>query len=86
MWYDMNLDYSSTSLEDALVPPPHPVSRCDHREEAHVNQFRYPMIATGAYYCCCYKIVSINFFSSIQFFHFHHSFVNVIERRIHFTE
>jgi hypothetical protein len=66
-------------MEDTPVPPPHPILRCDHGEETHVKQFRYPYDR--------YTIVSIYFFSlQFDYFYFHHSLVNVIERRINFAE
>jgi hypothetical protein len=34
--------YSNTSCEDATIPSPRPVPRCDHGEEAHVKQSRHP--------------------------------------------
>jgi hypothetical protein len=74
-------------MEDAPVPPPHPVLRCDHDEEAHVKQSRYPSMIARAYYCCHYTVVSIQFFSSIQLFIFSPlDCVNVIERSINFAE
>jgi hypothetical protein len=41
-------------MEDTPVPPPRPILRCDHGEETHVKQFRYPYDR--------YTIVSIYFF------------------------
>jgi hypothetical protein len=55
--------YPNVSLEEAPVPSPRPFMRCDHGEEDHVNQSRYLMMAARAYYCCPYKIVSINYSS-----------------------
>jgi hypothetical protein len=46
-------------MEDASVPPPRPIPRCDHVEEAHMKQSRYLMIAARAYYCCRYTVVTI---------------------------
>jgi hypothetical protein len=71
MSYDLNSEgskktYPNVSLEDASVPPPHLISRCDHDKDAHVKQSRYPTMVTHAYYCCPYKIVSINFSSLIR--------------------
>jgi hypothetical protein len=65
-------------MVDALVPPSRPILRCDHGEEAHVNQSRYPTMVTRAFYCYRYMIVSI-FFLEFDYFYFYHSIVNVIE-------
>jgi hypothetical protein len=46
-------------MEDAHVPPPRPVLRCEHGEEAHVKQSRHPSTAARAYYSCRYTVVSI---------------------------
>jgi hypothetical protein len=46
-------------MEDAPVPLPRPILRCDHDEEAHVKKSRYLMTTVHAYYCCRYMIVSI---------------------------
>jgi hypothetical protein len=74
-------------MEDAPVSSPRPVLRCDHDEEAHVKQSRYTSMATRAYYCSRYTVVSIYFFSSIQLFIFSPLYcVNVIERSINFAE
>jgi hypothetical protein len=62
--------YPNTSLEDAPDPPACPILRCDHGKEAHLKQSRYLTTAAHAYYFCCYKIVSIKIFSSIQLFQF----------------
>jgi hypothetical protein len=40
-------------MEDA------PVLRCEHSEEAHVKQSRYPSMTDRAYYCCRYTVMSI---------------------------
>jgi hypothetical protein len=52
-------EYPNTSCEYVHVPPPFPIPRCDHGEETHVKQSRHLTMATRAYYCCCYKSVSI---------------------------
>jgi hypothetical protein len=41
MSYDRN-NYVDTSCSDATVPPHLPISRCEHRREAHVKQLRHP--------------------------------------------
>jgi hypothetical protein len=46
-------------MEDAPVPPPRPIPRCEHDEEAHVKQSRHPSTIARAYYCCRYTVVSI---------------------------
>jgi hypothetical protein len=46
-------------MEDALVPPPRPVLKCEHGEEAHVKQSRYLSMTAHAYYFCRYTVVSI---------------------------
>jgi hypothetical protein len=46
-------------MEDALVPPPRPIPRCEHDEEVHVKQSRHTLAAARAYYYCHYTIVSI---------------------------
>jgi hypothetical protein len=74
-------------MDDALVPLPHSVPRCDHSEEAHVKQSRYPSMNARANYCCRYTVVSISFFSSIRLFIFSPlNCVNVFERSINFVE
>jgi hypothetical protein len=74
-------------VEDAPVPPPRPILRCDHGEEAQMKQSRYPSTAARAYYYCHYTIVSIYFFASIRLFIFSPlDCVNVIERSINFIE
>jgi hypothetical protein len=52
-------------MVDVLVPPSRPILRCDHGEEAHVNQSRYLTMVTRAFYCYRYTIVSIFFLNSI---------------------
>jgi hypothetical protein len=79
--------YPNTTIEDAPIPLPRLVLRCDHGEEAHVKQYRYPSMSARAYYCCRYTVVSIDFFFSIQLFIFSPlSCVNVIEISINFVE
>jgi hypothetical protein len=46
-------------MNDASVPPPLSVLRCEHGVEAHVKQSRHPSMAARAYYCCRYMVVSI---------------------------
>jgi hypothetical protein len=46
-------------MEDAPVPPPRPILRCDHNEETHVKQSRYLLMAARAYYYYHYMVVSI---------------------------
>jgi hypothetical protein len=90
VWYGfwwLGKTYPNTSWEDAPVPPSRPIPICDHGEKAHVKQSRYLTTTARAYYCCPYMIVNINFLSlQLDKFDFHHFFVNVIERRIHFAE
>jgi hypothetical protein len=64
-------------MEDAPVPPPRPISRCDHGEEAHVKQSRYLLMTTRAYYCCRYTVVSIYFSIQFDYLYFHHSIVSM---------
>jgi hypothetical protein len=62
VWYELwsvGNSYPDISCEDAHVPPPRPVLKCGHGEEAHVKQSRYPMMAARVYYCCPYKSVGI---------------------------
>jgi hypothetical protein len=51
--------YPNATMEDAHVPPPHPVSRCEYGEEAHVKQSRPLSTVAHAYYCCRYTVVSV---------------------------
>jgi hypothetical protein len=46
-------------MDDAFIPPPLPVLRCEHGVEANVKQSRHPSTAARAYYCCRYTLVSI---------------------------
>jgi hypothetical protein len=51
MWRE-GKEYPNTSCLDAPIPPHFPISRCDHREEAHVKQSRQSSTAARAYYSC----------------------------------
>jgi hypothetical protein len=74
-------------MDDALIPPPLPVPRCEHGLEAHVKQSRHTSTVARAYYCCRYTIVSIKFFSLIKVFIFSPlDCFNVIEISINFVE
>jgi hypothetical protein len=69
-------------MKDALVPPPRPVLRCDHGEEAYVKQSRYLSTAARAY-----SGEYLFFFFSIRLFIFSPlDCVNVIETSINFAE
>jgi len=57
--------YPDVTCDDALVPPPLPIPKCDHDEEAHVKQSRHPSTASRAYYCCPKKSVSFSFINRI---------------------
>jgi hypothetical protein len=72
-------------MEDAPLPPPRPVLRCDHGEQANVKQSRYLSTTAHAYYCFLYTVVSIYFFSLIQLC-IQLDCVIVIERSINFAE
>jgi hypothetical protein len=88
VWYEfwrLGKTYPNTTMEEAPVPPPRSVPRCDHGEEAHVKQSRYLSMAFRAYYCCRCTVVSIYFFYSIRLFIFSPlDCVNVIVRSINF--
>jgi hypothetical protein len=51
-------DTQTPTMDDAPVPPPLPILRCEHGVEAHVKQSRHPLTAASAYYCCRYTVVS----------------------------
>jgi hypothetical protein len=72
-------------MEDALVPLPCPILRCDHSEEAHVQQTRYPLTTTHVYYCCHYTVWVFNCLSLIWLC-MPLDCVIVIERNINFVE
>jgi hypothetical protein len=46
-------------MDDAPVPPPLSILRCEHSVETHVKQSRHPSMAARAYYFCRYTLVSI---------------------------
>jgi hypothetical protein len=46
-------------MDDAPVPPPLPVLRCEHGLKAHVKQSRHLSTVARAYNCCRYTVVSI---------------------------
>jgi hypothetical protein len=46
-------------MDDAPIPRPLPVSRCEHGVKAHVKQSSHSSTAARAYYCCRYTVVSI---------------------------
>jgi hypothetical protein len=46
-------------MDDAPVPLPLPVLRCEHGIEAHVKQSSHPSMTAHAYYYCRYTVVSI---------------------------
>jgi hypothetical protein len=57
-------------MDDAPVPPPLPIPRCEHGIEVHVKQSRHLSTAARAYYYCCYMVVSIYLISLIEVFIF----------------
>jgi hypothetical protein len=58
--YDfLRLRYPNSTMDDASVPLPLPVLRCEYDAEAHVKQSRHPSTAARAYYYCHYTVVSI---------------------------
>jgi hypothetical protein len=74
-------------MDDAPVPPPLHILRCEHSLEAHVKQSRHPSTPARAYYCCRYTVVNIQLFSLIEVFIYSPlDYFNVIEIIINFTE
>jgi hypothetical protein len=52
-----------------------------------MKQSTYPMMTARAYYfVVTIRLWVLKFSLRFDYFHFHHSLVNVIERRIHFAE
>jgi hypothetical protein len=90
VWYEfwrLEKTCPNTTMEDAPVPPPRPILRYEHGEEAHMwsnlDIRRRPLVH---FIVVAIRLWVFNFSLQFDYLYFHHSLVNVTERRINFAE